>query len=63
MWVSELSNSEYEQLPDNVKKLFKRKEDKPVETHYGIDYEDSCHLGEWCGRSGLGCANSNCPLI
>ena len=63
MWISELTDHEYDLLPEDMKVLFKKKEDKPKVTHYGVDYDNSCHLGEWCGRSGLGCANSNCPLI
>lgn len=64
----EVTDSEYNLFPEHIKSLYRKKgekpkTEKPTVTHYGIDYEDSCHLGEWCGRSGLGCANSNCPLM
>jgi hypothetical protein len=66
----EITDNEYNQLPEHKKDLYRRIgektkliEEKPIITHYGILYEDSCHMGEWCGRSGLGCMNSNCPLL
>jgi hypothetical protein len=64
----EITDTEYNQLPEHLKLLYKIKGQKvkrqePTITHYGIAYEDSCHLGEWCGRSGLGCMNSNCLLL
>lgn len=67
----EVTDEEYDRLYDYQKpkyqkvgeepKIEEKKEKGSGVTVYGSDYEDSCHLGEWCGISGLGCKNPNCP--